>query len=220
MPLRPAEVFDRGFVARSPWWWALERLVVGLAAAGFVAVLYYPVAAFTADRHLDLSTSLDQAIPYLPSTVWIYMPVYLALFLVGIFGLRDRETFYRSCASIALSAFLCCAVFLVVPSTMAWPPLPDAPGATRDFLAAIREMDVPNNTFPSQHVALSFCVALGAFRYHRGLGASLLFTAVLIALSTMTTKQHYWVDSPGGIAMALAAHALAFRGFRRKGMHP
>lgn len=200
-----------GLIARQPATWAMERFVAALATCGFVSLLYYPVARLTADRHYELATSIDAMIPFVPETVWMYFPGYIGLLLVGAFGVRNRNVYYRTILSVCLASVICVIGFLLVPSTMAVPKVtaPDSP--TMHFLAWVQRIDVPNNTFPSQHVALSFCVAFGALLHSRRLGLVILTMALGVAAATMTTKQHYWVDSPGGILVALLAHWVLFR---------
>src|SRR6185436_14225959 len=57
--------------------------------------------------------------------------------------------------------------------------------------------DVPENCFPSLHVSLAI-IAAAYWPRARWIGIA---WAIAIAVSTMTTKQHYFVDVAGGIAM-------------------
>jgi membrane-associated phospholipid phosphatase len=201
-----------GLVARSSWGWLAERCVAMGIAGAIITATYQGVGRYTSDRHFDLSTSVDAMIPFVPETVWIYFPMFVALITVGTFA--DRGIFYRTLASALLSALLCTAGFLLLPSTFAIPRLAEDGTLTTSFLRWVQSIDVPNNTFPSQHVALSFAWALGALAYRRWLGLSLLVVAVAVSITTITTKQHYWIDSPAGIAVAILAHWACFRGRR------
>ena len=218
--LHPAEIVDHGYFTRGHLAWAAERLAVGLVTAGCVVGLYYLTSHITSDRHLEFESSLDRAIPFIPETAWVYFPCYMLQFLLGVFGIRSRGAYYGAVRSILFSAAICLVIFLVAPSTMAWPPLPLEDSVTRDLLVVVRTLDVPNNTFPSLHVALSFCVALGALRFRRWFGLGLLLMSCVISMSTITAKHHYVVDSPGGLAVAALAHWLAFRVRRRESYAP
>lgn len=208
---RGDRILDQGLLARNPMTWAAERFVVALAICGFVSLLYYPVGNLTSTRHYELASSLDAMIPFIPETVWMYFPGYISLLLVGAFGVRDRQIFYRTITSVALSSLICVIGFLLIPSTMDVPRVTAPDTWTMHFLLWVQTIDVPNNTFPSQHVALSFSVVFGAFAFSRRLGQVILLLAVGVALATMTTKQHYWIDSPGGIAVAWLSHWVVFR---------
>jgi membrane-associated phospholipid phosphatase len=199
-----------GYVARTPLGWLVERYLTGASLAFVLGVLYFGVGRYTRDRQFDFATAIDEAIPFVPETVWIYFPFYVGIFHVALFTIRDRDVYYRTMASIAIAASLCTVGFLIAPSTMEIPRVDDRT-VTGRFLRWVQSIDVPNNTFPSQHVALSFACALGGWVQSRRLGVVLLLMATAIAISTTTTKQHYWIDSPGGMAMAVVGHLVAFR---------
>lgn len=200
-----------GWLARTPGTWLLERCAAMALAGGFVLSSYRLVGRLTDDRHHDLWTAPDDWIPFWPATVWIYFPIYVLLLASVPFTINDRAVYYRTVGSLLLATVLCSVGFVIVPSSMPLPALPqDGEDWTLRFLAWVREVDVPNNTFPSQHVALSFTVALGTLAYRPRLGRVLLVLASCVALSTITTKQHYWIDTPGGIAVAILSHFLCF----------
>jgi membrane-associated phospholipid phosphatase len=73
-------------------------------------------------------------------------------------------------------------------------------------------IDPPYNCFPSLHVAYAFVSALTCSRVHRGVGFVALLWAVLIAVSTVFTKQHYVLDVIGGGLIAWVAYAIFLRG--------
>jgi hypothetical protein len=63
--------------------------------------------------------------------------------------------------------------------------------------------DSGNNTFPSQHINLS--ALCGLVLLHSGYkrsGKLLLLWSVLIAASTLTTKQHFQIDIPAALLLA------------------
>ena len=68
--------------------------------------------------------------------------------------------------------------------------------------------DMPTNCFPSMHVALTAICAWNLRRKSRLLYGSFAAWAILIFLSTMTTKQHYFVDILGGIGVLVTVAAL------------
>jgi hypothetical protein len=72
-------------------------------------------------------------------------------------------------------------------------------------------MDQPGNTFPSIHVGHAFLLAfMVANELPDEEAEARLLWAILISLSTLTTKQHYFVDIAGGL---LVAEAVAERVF-------
>jgi membrane-associated phospholipid phosphatase len=83
-------------------------------------------------------------------------------------------------------------------------------------LRFLYDADPPYNCFPSIHVAHSSVSALACFRVHRRLGLIAAFCALLVALSTLFTKQHYVADLVAGILLALAAYTVFLRGYSRE----
>jgi membrane-associated phospholipid phosphatase len=207
----PAREATLGFFARSEATWLVERWVVMSAATAVIVAAYEAVGVLGAGRQADLLTSLDGEIPFIPRTVWIYFPGYVALFVLGACVIRERATFYRTMASLLLATALCLLGYALLPSPPPFSYLEADGSWTARFLAWVRRIDVPHHTFPSTHVALSFAWALGAFRYERRVGLSLLVLAAGVSVSTVTTKQHYWIDVPGGLAVALGSHWIFFR---------
>jgi membrane-associated phospholipid phosphatase len=62
------------------------------------------------------------------------------------------------------------------------------------------------------HVASSYLAALSLSTRSRWLFGAWLVWATVIAISTVTAKQHYVVDVVAGLALAFVFWALFFRG--------
>jgi membrane-associated phospholipid phosphatase len=87
--------------------------------------------------------------------------------------------------------------------------------------ALIVGVDRPSNSLPSLHAGLALYSLLFAWRVGAGelscrtrllCGLAGALWGSLILYSTLATKQHWVVDLPAGMLLALAAHALAWRG--------
>jgi membrane-associated phospholipid phosphatase len=183
------------------------RLMVTATMMAFTFLAYWALNDALAPR-FDLMTPLDAAIPFLPWTLPVYGSFYV-LVLAAAWGCGAEE-FVGLMAALLLANVLCYAGFVLLPSAYPRPELSVLAG-TR-WYEPFRSMwgsDKPGNTFPSLHVAITFVLAL-RLRLRRA-GALWLGWALLVCASTLTVKQHYLADVVGGIAVALAAHALAFR---------
>lgn len=75
-------------------------------------------------------------------------------------------------------------------------------------LRALYSADPPHNCFPSLHVAHSFVSALAVSHVHRRVGIIALISGMLVALSTLFTKQHYVLDVMAGVVLALVAYGI------------
>ncbi|MBI3073037.1 MAG: phosphatase PAP2 family protein [Deltaproteobacteria bacterium] len=193
------------------WQWQLEKYVWSLTFAGCCYFLYTWIGEFTAARQTAFYLEIDNWVPFWPWTVWCYLPFYVLIFHVSTFSIRKREIYFRTLGSIAIGMVICCAFFLSVPSSY---PRPDLPDGTHywhvSFLQWVRQIDVANNTFPSSHVALSFACALSTFRDNKRSGLVTIGMALCLAVSILTTKQHYVVDSFGGLLVGYIAYRIAF----------
>ncbi len=175
--------------------------------SGYLACREQP---FFEPRLLALS-AVDRWIPFWPWTVWVYGTVLYAT-LFAFFWLRERSELRRFMLTLVTGAALCWLGFALFPVTFPRHDFPTPPlvTATARQLADLRAADAPDNCLPSLHVALATMIALvlgepGRARWLRWVAPA---WAVLVALSTMTVKQHYAVDVLGGAVVGLAAYAL------------
>lgn len=145
-------------------------------------------------------TQVDKSIPFLPWTAWIYSTVYFMPIALPMF-IKNR--YYLNLAVIAffVIATLEAVIFFTFPTT--YPrhlyPLPDGiEGFPLNFL---RKLDQPTNCFPSQHVSFAFLTAFVIDKINWKKGAIATLWALAIAISTLTTKQHYIWDLVFGYAI-------------------
>lgn len=170
---------------------------------------HYPL--FT-PRELSLS-AVDRAIPFVPWTVLIYVSEYF--FFASVYLVcRDMENVNKYLYSFfAIQAFSCTIFFF-------WPtifprelyPIPDGTHPLIDGVWMwLRENDAPTNCFPSLHVSSVYLSAY-IFRDEQKEKFPFFITwATLIALSTLPTKQHYFIDIVAGFGLSLAFYWLFHR---------
>lgn len=185
---------------KNKWW------VASISYASFV-LLY----TLTGNLHLQppamLSPSLiDRAIPFLDWTVWIYHSQFLLLAL-NIALLKNRENLSRVFYALNFASLLSFLIFFIYPTTIPRMPLDDA-GLTRTALATLYAIDAPTNCFPSLHISLAWLSAAGVWREYGKRGAAIIMWTLLISVSTMTTKQHFFIDVAGGLAVVVLSQFL------------
>lgn len=178
-------------------------------------LVYWGGAALAADKpHFDFSTPLDQMIPLIPCTVSVYFGCYLfwavhyCLCAAKSPWLRAR--FFK--ADFAAKG-ICFLFFVFLPTTMARPA---ATGLDlwSNLVAALYKIDAPVNLFPSIHCLnswLCYASARDSRTFSRGYRLFALVMAVLVCLSTLTTRQHVLLDIAGGVALAEVCWQLARR---------
>lgn len=186
------------------------RVVVPAVTLMLLVPCYLVIAAVTRGRTLHMpECPLDRLIPLRPA----WAPVYLSYFFVPflpILIMRQEELIRRTILawlSVWVAGYAC---FLVYPTTLPR-PVEIGEGFFAWFLQGVYDGDPPRNCFPSLHVATPFIAALGCWRVHRGVGLTAGLWAVIIALSTLFTKQHYVADVIAGIVLAGAAYLVFLR---------
>ena len=195
---------------------ATYRWLVGLALALTQSVVYFGIGHASFDRSTELlRTRVDDLIPFLPWTAWCYLPFYAGVFIIAIAGFRRRALFDRTARSVGLVMLIgaLCHVFIRAeyPRPVLLPPLH---GLSEAFMAWVQHVDAPGNVFPSLHVAHTTMLSLLLMRDRPRLGRVALFMATCLALSTLTTKQHFLADVVSGYALAFFGAWLALRGLK------
>lgn len=204
-----------GSAARHERAWLLLLLVSWFALAYFgSARLADPGAART------LRTALDDAIPFVPASLYVYVEVYVAM-LLPLFVVRSPVLLRRTALAYALAIALACACFVLFPVSSAGlrPELavPERPDLTTWGLLTLYALDTPLNLFPSLHVAIMALATYAAWRARRAYGLLSLAPLAAVAASTCTVKQHYLADVAGGLALAALLGALVIRDAGRAG---
>lgn len=199
-----------------PLWITKEtKLICGFIAFSFAALIYMAANHFPVFPPQQLQmTWFDRIIPFVPSTVWIYVSEYL-YFAVVFLLCRDMKNLNKYLYSFLALQVVSVAIFYLWPTTYPrdlFPLIPDAMDPlTYQIFSRLRVVDAPTNCCPSLHVSSVF---LSAFIYldEQENKFPIIFSwGTAIALSTLTTKQHYLIDVVSGLAMAVAFYVVFHR---------
>lgn len=174
----------------------LRKYFFFLVGAGATLLLYQSSNRYHVyePKLLEFST-VDKAMPFWSWTVWFYFTEYV-IFFCAYFGLKESKNiskyFYAYMGILLVST----AVFIFYPVTF---PRADYPiagmGLSDRALAFLRtHMDTPANCLPSLHVSSCFVSAFCFLPECKKRAGFFFLWSILVAISTMTTKQHYWVD--------------------------
>ncbi len=171
----------------------LVHLFIGGAATLILYQITNRVHLFT--PQLLNFTAVDHAMPFWPWTVWIYFTEY-AFFVYAYFFMRDLRLvtrYYYAYMTILLASV---TVFMIYPVTFPrgnFPAMGEGLSvAAMNFLRTY--MDAPNNCLPSLHVSSCYISSLCFWQESRKKAVFLCLWSTLVAFSTMTTKQHYFLD--------------------------
>jgi membrane-associated phospholipid phosphatase len=196
------------------------KWTLGAVAAAVQSSLYFGIGHLTLSRSTELlRTRLDDAIPFWPWTSWFYLPIYAAIFIMAIGGFRRRSMFNRALKAVALVMFLGALGHLFVRAEYPRPILsPPYPNLSYTFMAWVQRVDRPGNVFPSLHVAQTSTLAFLLCHDRPVLGRIAVVLGALLALSTMTTKQHFIADVVSGYALTFLACTFAMRGSKTQAL--
>ncbi|HLB59223.1 MAG TPA: phosphatase PAP2 family protein [Bdellovibrionota bacterium] len=145
--------------------------------------------------------SIDHAMPFLPWTIYIYLSEYFIYFVVLYFVL-DVSTFRRMVMALVITMGISGLIFVFWPTEILRPII-TGEGVTYGLFSLLHLVDSTVNCFPSQHVALVSIPPLIFWRTNKKVAIFFSLWAILVSLSTLTTKQHYLVDIFGGVGLAL-----------------
>lgn len=201
-------------------WWAL----LGLILMQFIMVIIYlfvnEIAAARGVTVFDPARlfvfdgrTLDSRIPYLPWTVVIYHHFYKAFFLLAVLTYPKTRAgarkFFQLCSGVIGVTLAACVVFLLCPAEMTLRVGAEYQGdspAMHGLNRALHVFDRPFNTWPCLHVAQTGLILLVVTGWLRRRPWIVLLWVVwtVMAISTLTTKQHYIWDLITGLPLALA----------------
>ena len=166
------------------------------------------------DAAATLRTPLDDAIPFLPSTVYLYSWIYTAS-LYPLFVIRCPRLFRQVLIASAWLLGLQLVFFAVFPvSAVGFRP--DVTGLDmsnfHDWAVRLTFFaDPPTNLFPSQHMSASVMAMLLAWKGRRVYGYLAVPVVVGVGISICTMKQHYIADGISAVALAVAVYWFTIR---------
>jgi membrane-associated phospholipid phosphatase len=151
---------------------------------------------------------IDEMIPFEPATFLIYLSIY-GMFIFTPFFIKDMETFNALSRRMFATLFICGAFFLFFPTTYPRPEYPDTHSAVINFcMWLVGSADTPNNCFPSLHVAGTGVTTYTIKNQGKKMFRLYVIWTLAIFVSTVTTKQHYFIDVVGGIGVIVTVAAL------------
>jgi hypothetical protein len=155
-------------------------------------------------------TAWDDAFPFRPEWVWIYLLPYV----VGplLFALLTPATFWWYISRGLVLVFVSIAFFAAVPTQTA--PRPPTTDLGDGWTAALyRNMvaidEPPANAAPSLHVSLTCLLAIALVRDFPRWWPVTFAGVAIVWLATLLTRQHHLIDVGTGVLLALVV-ALAW----------
>lgn len=188
----------------------IESITMLLTAFVWNELVYLGARFITGSRrHYDMTTAFDRRIPFLPWTITIYFGCFV-FWAINYYlcSKQEKDARDRFFCSDILSKTICFIIFICLPTTNIRPEITDG-GIWNSLMQFLYNVDSADNLFPSIHCTVSWLCWVGirknksiplAYRYF-----SLIF-AILVCISTLTTRQHVIADAISGILIAEFAY--------------
>lgn len=161
----------------------------------------------------EFSSKIDTWFTLKPHWIWIYSGLYYPIIIFMIFSFQNMRHFnYTVFSFFMLLVFqMLFFLFLPVKTPDSWRLHTQGNNLSVRFLNYVQSMDKSSNCFPSMHVSVSTLTACHLFINLPDLGYFIFLFPVIIALSALYTKQHYFWDLLPGAGLG----ALCFKLFLR-----
>ena len=177
-----------------------------MALLGIFSLATYFIVQQLVSHQYEFLTSFDEAIPFIPWTVWIYHSIIPVIVATMFLLVKSRRLFFTTFWACAAATIIINLFYIMFPSFY---PRPDfaVTGINEILVEFSYTIDNSSNTFPSGHVAFAWIMYWGASfskKTHQTLGLRRLYLlwAIALTLSTLTLKMHYIIDILGGFAVA------------------
>lgn len=161
-------------------------------------------------RRIDLGLTIDRKTPFVPLFALVYFSTY-PFVLQPFIILSDARQFYWLVACFGSITIISSLIHATVPSKIERVEQVNTGGVSGWMLGLFQKTCKPYGNFPSMHVGLSVPVVVANFMVGGVMAGSIaLVWAVLIALSTLYTKQHYVLDVLAGTLGGIVIFVLTF----------
>lgn len=168
-----------------------------------------------------IHSALDDRIPFnefffIPYCFWYF----LIVFSLGYFALYHVENFRNLQIYIIITQVVAMTVYILYPSVQDLRPTEFVRDNLLTRLASIiYSFDTPTGVCPSLHVAYSLGIG-SCWLKEKSAGkawkAFVVFSVVLISISTAVVKQHSVIDIFAALPLGLLAEVLVFGKFWKK----
>ena len=189
--------------------WPVGALAGGIATAMYL--LSNHIHLFE-PRQLPM-TWIDEAIPFLPHTLWIYTSEYYLFISVYILA-KDMASVNKYLYSFMALQTVSVLIFIFWPTTFPRDafPLPETlDDLTYHAFAFLRTADSPASCAPSLHVSSCYLSSFIFLTEQKKKFPFFFCWATAVAITTLTTKQHYLIDVIWGFGMAILFYWIFHR---------
>jgi membrane-associated phospholipid phosphatase len=185
-----------------------SRLLHLLAGWGSVGLVYFSSDFLQGQGVLLPETALDRAIPHSDAAIWLYLSFFILIPYAYLAADAARVRWLAR--AMALSALACGVVFLLYPTTLAYPPVGDGNAWSTQALRMLQAADSAQNCLPSLHGALTLLCVWALCDKHRMVRSALaVLLGISICYAIIALRRHVSIDLAAGLAVGIAGGMLA-----------
>lgn len=168
--------------------------------------IYFPINSLVGPGTI-LKIGLDDFIPLW--TVWAVPYVLWQLWWIGCFlwaaVAMPERLFKRFFVTALVTILIGLGTFFFFPTSVLRPAL-SGNDIFSELLKIVYRQDAPNNAFPSAHIYITTLLTLFWSEWKGGQRWLWYSIFMIVALSTLLTRQHYIVDLLGGAMLGLLVY--------------
>ncbi len=164
---------------------------------------------------LNLITDLDRNIPFVGVFVWPYISLFPVLALTFIFLVKRYYVFMTAMLSCIIATAIALYMYMLFPSSYMLRPDIITGDISSYMCALVYTHDLPNNSFPSLHVAYAliiYCIlGISVYGHILWLKIAYLVWMLMVIASTLLIKQHHIIDVFCGMIVGYMSFLISKR---------
>ncbi len=179
-----------------------------------VEMLYKAGLINASQYHLSI---FDQYIPLVPEFIYVYFLTFpLGIVLFFYLAYSNKKAFYNLYVTLVISFAISGFIYFFAETILTKPDF-DPVSFTDKLLVWTWGSTAPVNNFPSQHCFMAIAIIIGCLTANgkgkeRKMNKIFIYASVIISLlicmSTVFTKQHYFLDILGSFDIMLIVYSI------------
>ncbi len=203
-------------VSKKPYFLIPKYAVIPLVIAlTYNCVGYWGTKWISSGKeHFYLGFDFEDKITFMPWMVTVYLGCYAFWIINYALSIRQSEQkAYQFLIAEIMGKTVCFIFYIFLPTKMERPVI-ESNTLLETILAFVYKVDSADNLFPSIHCLISWLCFIGVRRnskipvWYRIISCII---AILICISTLTVKQHVFVDTIAGIFVAEICYFISGR---------
>jgi len=182
-------------------------ILTSILLVAFQSIIFFLTKPFIQDPYI-LGSALDNAIPYVPHFIWIYVFWYFMLFAVPYYiASKNKPSLYKYISTYIITTVITGIIFVSFPNSVIRAEITGTDIANK-LVSLIYKMDTPAiNCLPSIHCLFSYLFILAVFDTKKDtsilMKTIITILSILVVLSTLFIKQHVIYDAIASLVLAI-----------------